>query len=725
MFKDYKLSCLAKDIPAGIIVALVSIPISMGYAQVSGLPVVYGLYGSLIPILIFGFMTSSPQFIFGVDAAPSALVGGMLASMGIVSESSKAVGMVPVITMVTAFWLILFFILRAGRFTNYISTPVMGGFISGIGCTIILMQIPKLFGGDAGDGELPTLLFNIGVQIYYHFSWLPFILGLATIIIIRVSAKLIPKVPMSVVMMFVGALITAVFHIEKYGVKTLPKVESGFPDFAFPDLSMISGNGKEIILSSLTIALVIVAETLLSTNNYALKNNYKINSSREILAYAVCNLASAISGCGPVSGSVSRTSIAAQFGARSQVMSIFASLSMVFVLMFGTGFISYLPVPVLTGIVIAALMGILEFDLAKKLKKADRTEWLIFYAAFWGVLLFGTIYGVIIGVILSFIAVVIRAVIPPKAYMGCIPGRDGFYALKRNRNARPIQNTVIYRFSGTLFFANIGKFQTDIENALTPDIERIIVDASGIGRIDITAAERLMMIYQNLKSKGIGFYITEHVGAINDQLRMFGDEKLIEEGVVKRTIGAALQEAGLEKPYPLVMYDEDEDNDRKVKVIDDRLAEFEWAFGHDADEKLQEFAFSLAEDIADSKTYDAAKIRESEEVVAMGHWDMMDEEDLLDYLSMQLSIISEDRNEDLDAVKKQIAERKALLAQELKQKNPEAAAMLKQRHDRNVERFRKNYPEVYGHIMQRRENRSDKMEFIKSLSDVLKKPDRK
>ena len=206
---------------------------------------------------------------------------------------------------------------------------------------------------------------------------------------------------------------------------------------------------------------------------------------------------------------------------------------------------------------------------------------------------------------------------------------------------------------------------------------------------------------------------------------MFGDEKLIEEGVVKRTIGAALQEAGLEKPYPLVMYDEDEDNDRKVKVIDDRLAEFEWAFGHDADEKLQEFAFSLAEDIADSKTYDAAKIRESEEVVAMGHWDMMDEEDLLDYLSMQLSIISEDRNEDLDAVKKQIAERKALLAQELKQKNPEAAAMLKQRHDRNVERFRKNYPEVYGHIMQRRENRSDKMEFIKSLSDVLKKPDRK
>jgi len=708
MFKDYKLKYLAKDIPAGIIVALVSIPISMGYAQVAGLPVVYGLYGSLIPILIFGFLTSSPQFVFGVDAAPSALVGGMLASMGIAAESSKAISIVPAITLLTAIWLILFFLLKAGRFTNYISTPVMGGFISGIGCTIILMQLPKLFGGDAGNGELPTLLLNIVTQARDHFHLLSLILGAGTIVIIRLCARRIPKIPMSVVMMFVGALLTAVFHIDRYGVRTLPHVEAGLPALSIPNMSMISGNAKEIIMSSLTIALVIVAETLLTTNNYAMKNNYKINSSRELLAYAVCNVASALSGCGPVSGSVSRTSIAAQFGAKSQVMSIFASLSMVMVLMFGTGFIAYLPVPVLSGIVISALIGILEFDLAAELKKSVKSEWIIFYAAFWGVLLLGTIYGVIIGVILSFIAVVIRAVIPPKAYMGCIPGRDGFFALKRNRNARPVQNTVIYRFSGALFFANVGKFQTDIENSLTSDIRTVIVDASGIGSVDITAAERLMMIWQNLKSKGISFYITEHVGAVNDQLRAFGDEKLIEEGVIKRTVGAALQDAGLQKPYPLVMYDDDEENERKVAVIDDRLAGFEWAFGQDADEKLEEFAFTIAENVADTREYDAARVEDSEKVIARGNWDVMDEEDLLDYMLMQISIISDARNEDLNAVRRQIDERRKALAEKMIQSNPKTAAVLEARHERNMTRFNENHLEVYRKIMKQREEKTEK-----------------
>ena len=426
-----------------------------------------------------------------------------------------------------------------------------------------------------------------------------------------------------------------------------------------------------------------------------------------------------------MSGSVSRTSIAAQFGAKSQMMSIFASISMVLVLMFGTGFISYLPVPVLTGIVIAALIGILEFGLAHKLKKVDKSEWLIFYAAFWGVLIFGTIYGVIIGVILSFIAVVIKAVIPPKAYMGCIPDRDGFYALKRNRNARPIRNTVIYRFSGTLFFANVGKFQSDIEDSITPDIRQVIVDASGIGSIDITAAERLMMIYNNLKSQGVAFYFTEHVGAVNDKLRLFGYEKLIEEGVVKRNIVSALKEAGLEKPYPLVKYDDDEDNARRVAVVDDRLAEFEWAFGQDADEKLQEFAFKIAEDIADSKEYDAAKIRDSKEMVSMGHWDMMDEEDLLDYLSMQLSVISENRDENLDAIEKQIDERKTVLEEEMRRTNPKAADQLKERHERNKQRFKENYPELYARIKEQRRQNRNKKDIKDSVINIFKNPDKK
>ena len=177
-----------------------------------------------------------------------------------------------------------------------------------------------------------------------------------------------------------------------------------------------------------------MAQTLLATNNYANKYGYKVSNNREILSYAAANAASAVIGGCPLNGSVSRTGIADQFGCKSQVMSITASLTMLLIVLFGTPVLEYLPVPILTGIVVAALIGITEFGLAVKLWKTDHKEFAIFVGAFLGVLLFGTIYGVVIGVILSFIAVIVKAVEPPRAFLGVIPGQDGFYSLNRYRN---------------------------------------------------------------------------------------------------------------------------------------------------------------------------------------------------------------------------------------------------------------------------------------------------
>jgi hypothetical protein len=161
LLKGISVKTLPRDIFTGIIIALVSIPISMGYAQIAGLPAAYGLYGSIFPILIFSLCSSSPQFIFGVDAAPAALVGAFLTAQGIALGSDEAIAIVPAVTLLVGLWLLLFALLKAGRLVSYISTPVMGGFISGICTTIILMQIPKLLGGGSGTGELPELLLHI------------------------------------------------------------------------------------------------------------------------------------------------------------------------------------------------------------------------------------------------------------------------------------------------------------------------------------------------------------------------------------------------------------------------------------------------------------------------------------------------------------------------------------------------------------------------------------
>ena len=159
--KDYKRENLLHDVITGIIIMAVSIPISMGYSQIAGLPAVYGLYGSVFPIILFALFSTSPQFIFGVDAAPAALVGSALLGMNIQSGSKEALAVVPVITFFVALWLLAFYLMHAGKLVNYISAPVMGGFITGICSTIILMQVPKLMGGTAGTGELLELLEHI------------------------------------------------------------------------------------------------------------------------------------------------------------------------------------------------------------------------------------------------------------------------------------------------------------------------------------------------------------------------------------------------------------------------------------------------------------------------------------------------------------------------------------------------------------------------------------
>ena len=152
--KHYDKKNFPKDILAGIIIMAVSIPISMGYAQIAGLPAVYGLYGSVFPIILFGLFSTSPQFIFGVDAAPAALVGSAIVGLGIEGGTKEAMAAVTVLTFCVALWLLAFYFMKAGKLVNFISAPVMGGFITGICTTIILMQVPKLMGGTAGVGEL-------------------------------------------------------------------------------------------------------------------------------------------------------------------------------------------------------------------------------------------------------------------------------------------------------------------------------------------------------------------------------------------------------------------------------------------------------------------------------------------------------------------------------------------------------------------------------------------
>ena len=705
---------MGKDIIAGVIVALVSIPISMGYAQIAGLPVVYGLYGSLLPILVFAFLTTSRQFVVGVDAMPAAMVGAMIAEFGIAAESPQAMQIVPAVALLTAAWFIVFYFVKAGRVVKYISTPVMGGFISGVGLTIILMQIPKLFGGSAGTGELFALLENIAEQLKY-FNGVSALLGFGTVAIILVCKKYIPKVPMTVIMMAVGAVLEAALHLDRYGVKTLPEVAAGLPHFMLPDFTCLGENFMDAVLEAFSIALVVMAQTLLASGSYAAKYDDTLDNNAELLAYAGMNLAGGVIGCCPINGSVSRSGIADSFGCRSQIMSVAAAGTMLLVLLFGTPLLKYLPVPVLTGIVMTALIGILDVKLAGRLFKTSRNEFFIFVAALLGVLLFGTVNGVLIGCALSFADFALQCARPESSFVGRIPGQGNFYPIDRYRNARPIANTVIYRFNGNLFFANIDRFQAEIEQAIAPDTKQVVVDARSIDSIDVTAIDRIRTLKRKLNSRGIRFYIAEHDGSLNDQIFLLGAGDLITEGAVRRTITLALEDCGVYKPYTL------DGEGTEPAAADENTAaditEFEWAFGEHADAMMESMAKGLAEKLAEEGSTAVPALDPDSGAVqtAWGELDPEEEEELLDLAELLFEKRAEDagvKPEKLAAIEKRIDRRRERTRELLAEMPPERRARLEQRLARFDRRLQKRHPEDYEKIraFRTRRSREDKAE---------------
>ena len=694
--RNYKKENLGKDILAGLIIMAVSIPISMGYAQIAGLPAVYGLYGSVLPILFFAVFSTSPQFIFGVDAAPAALVGSALLSMGIESGSEEAMRAVPVLTLFVALWLFAFSYMKAGKLVNYISAPVMGGFITGICTTIILMQIPKLFGGSAGVGEFFELAVHIGESLE-KLNLPSLLLGLFALFILLLSKKLIPKFPMAVLLMAAGACMTKFLSLKKWGVVTLSAVDPGLMPFALPDLSVIPV--REAVTISLSVAIVIMAETLLAENSFAQKNGYRINDNQEIFAFAMGNLIAALTGCCPINGSVSRTAMGEQYQARTQLTGIVAGISMLVLLLGGTGFIGYLPVPILTAIVISALLGATEFDLAIRLWKISRTECMIFVGAFIGVLFLGTINGVLIGILLSFAEVIIRTAKPARCFLGIQPGHRHFRDLKESSQIHAVSGVLIYRFSSNLFFANIQVLRQDIEDHVTQETKAVILDASGIGSIDITAADGLDILCKSLQKQNIRFYITEHIAGLNEQLRKLGLGYLIEEGHVRRTIHIALKDMGIGRPYPLEGGVDNTERSASRKRADNRVQEFVWAFGQDAESVIEKQIEKQIE-----------QLKETGDVEALlhgrwAHMEELDEDEWLEHLEEHLKEIVNISGKDEQTLAEKIEAHRKEVHDRIAQEHPELAQKFRKRRHILDAHLKERRPEVYELITTLRRKR--------------------
>ena len=325
----------------------------------------------------------------------------------------------------------------------------------------------------------------------------------------------------------------------------------------------------------------------------------------------------------------------------------------------------------------------------------------IFMAACISVLFLGTIYGVLIGVLLSFFAIITKSANPTRSFLGVIPGKDGYYDLIRNVHAYPIKGVVMYQFNENLFFANVKIFQEDIENSIQKDTKVVIVDASAINSIDVTAADRLDAISASLKKRGIRFYLTEHSTQINDQLRQFGIGHMIKDGMVRRTILAALHDAGIEAPYELDVPKEDETKllRRSIAFLpaeeENTLEEFAWAFGDDAVKEIEESVHHIIEQL--HQIPDIQRLSEEGLEELLDNWHglgVLDEDELLRRIELHMDELPEELTSDRKLILHLLEKRRGKLKEKILAEHPEVLERLEQRRKKLEERLEKQNPEA-------------------------------
>lgn len=540
--KGYKKEYFVNDLLSGITVAALSIPVAMGYAQIAGLQPIYGLYVSVLPVIVYAIFASSPQLIFGVDSSSAAIAGSLVAAVGITAGSKEALSFISTVALFTGLFMTLFAVIKLGKLTVYVSDPVMSGAIFGISLSVMLSQLPKILGIASEGSELRDTLTAIVTQ-FKEINTVAVIVGGLSIAFILIGKRLSNKIPFPIIVLIVATISSTLLKLDSYGVKVVGEIPQGLPPINVPNI-FVGGKLPYAVLGGLLSAIVLMTDSLLTSKSFANKNGYQLKENKELFAFGASNIMSAFSGVLPTSASVSRTAANEQFKGKTQLVSVIAAGIITLVLVFFSSLLFYMPQPALSGIVFSALFGVLgaELKTLKHVSKSSQKEGLIWGVSMFVVLLFGILTGIIVGVILSFILIIVTKSANSSAFLGKITDEKEpyFYDLKRNTLAKSVPGTLIYRYSNSLFFTNIDEFILELKRAIQPETKKIIVDAHAISSIDTTAASKLKEFLQELTAAEIDYYFASTIGDFRDAVEKRDLAVEINEQHIVKNIDEAL-----------------------------------------------------------------------------------------------------------------------------------------------------------------------------------------
>ena len=519
--RGYRRAWFRADLLAGISVCVVMIPSVIAYAELAGLPPISGLYASLAGIIGYAIFASSRQVIAGPDAAVTLLVGIGITPF-LQDNPERAPALAAMVALLGGGLMLVASRLKAGVIADFLSKPVLVGYLTGAALILMSTQLGKLFGVKLEGHNFFALLADLFRHIH-ETNLLTLVIGGVFILILEALRRFAPKIPGALAVFILALVVSAIFHLSDRGVAVIGAVPRGLP---LPRVPMVSLDViTDLLPAAVGIALLTFPEGVLLARAFAGKNNYSIRPNQELLALSAANIAAGFFQGFSVGASQSRTTVNAAAGGKTQMSSFVAAGALVLFLIFFTGLLKQLPVVTLAAILIFSGIHLVEVHAYRSLYKIAPLGFYLALLVTAGVLIVGVIPGILIGVMISLVVLLGRLARPTDAVLREVPATGAFHDTGDAPEAKLVPGLIAYRFYAPLFFANADYFTSRVNELISgsPDPVRwVVVDMQAVTDIDVTAAEALDRLHADLQQRGIELKFARANRPLRERLTRIG-----------------------------------------------------------------------------------------------------------------------------------------------------------------------------------------------------------
>jgi high affinity sulfate transporter 1 len=542
VLKNYQLPWLLQDIVAGLVLTAILIPAGMGYSEAAGLPAIYGLYATIVPLIAYAIFGPSRILVLGPDSALIPLISATVLPLSN-GDPLQAIAIAGVLAILSGIICIVAGLARFGFITELLSKPIRYGYLNGIAVTILIGQLPKIFGFSVSGNTIWEALIGFvqGVQ-EGKTNTTALAIGLSCLLMILVLKRIAPKISGVLVVVVVATIVSSLFDLaQRSGISVVGVLPQGLPMFQVPNIAPIKFD--TLFSSALAIALVSYADLSVLSRTFAIRGGYKVDRNQELIALGIANIAAGLFQGFSVSSSASRTPVAEAAGSKTQITGVVGAICLAIVLWFAPMLLRDLPQAALSAVVISAGIAIFEIRGTLRLYQLRRFEFFLSIVCFCGVAILGVIQGIFSAVVLALIAFVWSAWRPHYAVLGRIDGIKGYHDVSRHPEARHIPGLVIFRWDAPLFFANAETFCEQVWQAVmtAPTTTKwVLVAAEPVTDIDLTAADAIAELDKTLCEAHIELCFAEMKGPTKDRLKRYGLFTKIGKDDFFPTIGQAV-----------------------------------------------------------------------------------------------------------------------------------------------------------------------------------------